>query len=177
MQFECIEKHIFSGISDYFRLFLTGALTPLIQGGPEKMQHLRSMISRKTRDRINKLCALLRTKFFFQQDDTKIINFDEGILILWPFSETMSFSKFASSISKVTTYRKFPIVWLPLVKCLLLLWKTKTAWIKRSIYYVTLQCYNPGKAPKEIPPSLNRDFWYRRSKFWKWHCFRKMALE
>ena len=33
MQFECIEKHIkkhiFSGISDYFRLFLTDVLTPL----------------------------------------------------------------------------------------------------------------------------------------------------
>ena len=29
MQFECIEKHIFSGISNYFRLFLTDALTPL----------------------------------------------------------------------------------------------------------------------------------------------------
>ena len=25
---ECIEKHIFSGISDYFRLILTDALTP-----------------------------------------------------------------------------------------------------------------------------------------------------
>ena len=29
MQFERIEKHIFSGIADYFRLFLTDALTPL----------------------------------------------------------------------------------------------------------------------------------------------------
>ena len=29
MQFECHEKHIISGISDYFRLFLTDALTPL----------------------------------------------------------------------------------------------------------------------------------------------------
>ena len=29
MQFKCIEKHIFSGISDCFRLFLTEALTPL----------------------------------------------------------------------------------------------------------------------------------------------------
>ena len=29
MQFECIEKHIYSGISDYFRLFLTDALSPL----------------------------------------------------------------------------------------------------------------------------------------------------
>ena len=30
MQFECIEKHIFSGTSDYFRLFLTDALTPIL---------------------------------------------------------------------------------------------------------------------------------------------------
>ena len=29
---------------------------------------------------------------------------------------------------------------------LLLLWKTKTTWIKRSIHYVTLQCNNPGEA-------------------------------
>ena len=29
MQFEYIEKHIFSGISDYFRRFLSDALTPL----------------------------------------------------------------------------------------------------------------------------------------------------
>ena len=32
-----------------------------------------------------KLCPLLRIKLFFQQDDTKIINFDEGVWILWPF--------------------------------------------------------------------------------------------
>ena len=30
MQFECIENHIFSGISDCFILFLTDALAPLI---------------------------------------------------------------------------------------------------------------------------------------------------
>ena len=34
---------------------------------------------------MKKLCALLRIKFFFQQDDTKIVNFDEGVLILEPF--------------------------------------------------------------------------------------------
>ena len=50
------------------------------------------------------LCALLHIKFFSQQDDTKIVNFDEGVLILWPFSEAMSFSRFALSISKVTIY-------------------------------------------------------------------------
>ena len=34
---------------------------------------------------MKKLCALLRIKFFPQLDDTKIVNFDEGVLILWPF--------------------------------------------------------------------------------------------
>ena len=36
-------------------------------------------------DRMKKLCALLRVEFFSEQDDTKIVNFDEGVLILWPF--------------------------------------------------------------------------------------------
>ena len=33
---------------------------------------------------MKKLCALLRIEFFSEQDDTKIVNFDEGSLILWP---------------------------------------------------------------------------------------------
>ena len=31
------------------------------------------------------LCALMCIKFFSQQDDTKIIHFNEGVLILRPF--------------------------------------------------------------------------------------------
>ena len=34
---------------------------------------------------MKQLCALLRIEFFSQQDNTKIVNFDEGVLILWPF--------------------------------------------------------------------------------------------
>ena len=34
---------------------------------------------------MKKLSALLHIKFFSQQDDTKIVNFDEGVLIPWPF--------------------------------------------------------------------------------------------
>ena len=34
---------------------------------------------------MKKLCALLYIKFVPQQDDTKIVNFVEGVLILWPF--------------------------------------------------------------------------------------------
>ena len=40
---------------------------------------------KKTRGKIKKLCAIMRIEFFSQQNDTKIINFDEGVLILWPF--------------------------------------------------------------------------------------------
>ena len=34
---------------------------------------------------MKKLCALLLIKYFSQQDDTKIVDFDEGVLILEPF--------------------------------------------------------------------------------------------
>ena len=128
---------------------------------------------------MKKLCALLRIKFFSQQDDTKIVNFDEGVLILWPFFWGNVIFKICPSISKSQfTYQNFSIVWLPRVNCQLLLCKAKPAWIiKRSIHYVTLQHYNPGELLKEIPPYLKRDFWYKRSKFWKLHCLRKMSLE
>ena len=46
------------------------------------------------------LCALLCIEFFPQQDDTKIVNFYEGVLILLPFL----FLGNAPSISKVTIY-------------------------------------------------------------------------
>ena len=56
---------------------------------------------------MKKLCALLRIKFFSQQDDTKIVNFDEGVLILWPFSEAMSFSRFTLLSQKSHYVPKF----------------------------------------------------------------------
>ena len=34
---------------------------------------------------MKQLCALLCIESFSEQDDTKIVNFDEGVLILWPF--------------------------------------------------------------------------------------------
>ena len=75
------------------------------------------------------------------------------------FSEAMSFLRFALLSQKSQfTYRKFSIVWLPRVKCLLLLCKADPAWIKRSIHYVILQHYNPGELLREIPPYLNVTF-------------------
>ena len=127
---------------------------------------------------MKKLCALLRIKFFPQQDDTQIVNFDEGVLILWPFFWGNVIFKFALLSQKSQfTYQRFSIVWLPWVKCLLLLCKVEPAWMKRSIHYVILQHDTLGELLKEIPPYLRCDFWYKRSEFWKWHWLRKMALK
>ena len=58
-------------------------------GWPRKNATLTINNFKKKRDRMKKLCALLCIKFYPQQDETKIINFDEGDLILWPFSQAM----------------------------------------------------------------------------------------
>ena len=58
----------------------------------------------KMRDRMKKrMCALLCITFFPQQDDTKIINSDEGVLILRPvlYKANVIF-KICPSISKIT---------------------------------------------------------------------------
>ena len=41
-------------------------------------------------------------KFFFQQNDTKINDFDEGVLILEPFSQACHFQKLLLLYQKVT---------------------------------------------------------------------------
>ena len=118
---------------------------------------------------MKKVCALLRIKLFSQQDDTKIVNFDEGVLILYGrFSEAMSFRRFALLSRKSQfTYRNFFIVWLPRVKCLLLLCKTKPALIKRSIHYVTLQHYNLHGGARNSSLYLKRDFWNKKEQILK----------
>ena len=148
-------------------------------GWPRKNATLRINNLKKTRDRMKKLCGLLRIESCSEQDDTKSFILMKAFWFCGHFSEAMSFSRFALLSQKSQfTYRKFSIVWLPRVKCQLLLCKAKPAWtIKRSIHYITLQHYNPGELLKEISPYLKRDFWYKRRKFWKLHCLRKMALE
>ena len=118
-------------------------------GWPKKNATFTINNFKKTRDRMKKLCALSRIKFFSQQDDTKNANFDEGVLILLPLSDAMSFSRFALLSQKSQfMYWRLSIVWLPRVKCMLLLCKAKPAWIKRSIHCVILQHYNPGELLK-----------------------------
>ena len=65
------------------------------------------------------------------------------------FSEAMSFSRSALLSQKSQfTYRKFSIVWLPRVKCLLLLCKAKPAWIKRSIQLRNFAALQSGGATR-----------------------------
>ena len=107
-------------------------------------------------------------------------DFDEGFLILEQFFWGNVIFKICHSCLNSHNWptKNFYCLASPGRAYLLLLWKAKPAWIKRSIHYVTLHCYNPGSYSKKfLDPYLNRDFWYKRSKFWKLHCLRKMALE
>ena len=63
------------------------------------------------------------------------------------------------------TYRICSIVWHPRVNCQLLLCKSKPAWIKRSIHYVTMQRSNPGGATHRKSSLLQTWLLVQRSKF------------
>ena len=150
-----------------------------IQGGPERMQHIWSIISRKRGTEWKSCVHYCIYNFFPSKMTPRSLNLMKAFWFCGRFSEAKSFSRFALLSQKSQfTYWIFSIVWLPRVNCQLLLCKARPAWIiKRSIHYVTVQHYNPGELLKEIPPYLKRDLWYKRSKFWKLHCLRKMGLE
>ena len=148
-------------------------------GWPRKNATLTINNFKKTRGRM-KSCVHYRIKNSFPSKMTpRTLIWMKAFSFYGRFSDAMSFSRFALLSQKSQfTYRRFSIVWLPRVKCLLFLCKAKPAWIKRSIHYVIVHAlYDPGELLKEIPPDLKRDFWYKRSKCWKWHCLGKMALE
>ena len=77
--------------------------------------------------------SIIAYTILFLQDDTKIINFDEGVSILWPFFWGNVIFKICHCLFKSHNWltEKFNCLASP-GKCLLLLCKTKTAWIKRS---------------------------------------------
>ena len=57
----------------------------IIQGGPERMHHLRSLLSKKPWTKSNYMSALMYRTFFFLQNYINVNDFDEGVLILEPF--------------------------------------------------------------------------------------------
>ena len=102
------------------------------------------------------------------------------------FSEAMSFSKFATSVSKVIIdVPKISIVWLPRVKCLIScktmdVRKTKTAWIKRSIHYVKSSAVLQSGEDRTVTQrnsSLPQSWLLiQKKQIWKWHCCQKNML-
>ena len=105
-----------------------------IRGGPKKMQHLWSIISRK-RGTEWKICVhhCLYNSFPSKMTPRSLI-LRKAFQFYGRFSEAMSFSGFALLFKKSQfMYQHFSIVWLPRVKCPLLLCKAKPTWIKRSI--------------------------------------------
>ena len=114
-----------------------------MQGGPERMQHLRSIISRQ-RGRKWKSCVHWCVYHSFPSKmSPRWRRFDSmGVFLRQCHFQNLPLLSQNSQFD----VPQISIVCLPRVKCLLLLWKTKTAWIKRSIYYVTLLRYNPGEA-------------------------------
>ena len=62
---------------------------------------------------MKKLCALLHIKFFFQQDDTKIVNFDEGVSILIePFFWGIVIFKICSFCIKSYVWGREEFLWV-----------------------------------------------------------------
>ena len=86
-------------------------------GWPRKNATLTINNFKKTRDRMKKLCALLRIKFFFQQDDTKIVNFDEGVLILEPFFWGNVIFKICSFCIKSHVWGREEFLWVAPPDC------------------------------------------------------------
>ena len=156
-------------------MIITGSL---YTGWPRKNATPTIHDFKKTRDRINKLCPLLRIQFFFQENDTKIIYFHEGVLILWLFF-------WGNVIFKICHFCLKSHNWRPKIfHCLASLGKVSALALKNEDsmnkekhslrYSAVLQS---GGGTQRNSSYLNRDSWYKRSKFWKWQCFRKMALE
>ena len=96
-----------------------------------------------------------RMKFFFQQDDTKIVNFDSTWSFFWGNVVFM----ICPSISKVTIYvPNFLHCLASPGKVSALACKAKPAWIERSIHYVIFQHYNPGSYSKKFLHTTNVTF-------------------
>ena len=125
----------------------------------------------------------MRRKFFIRQNDTKINNFDEGVLILEPFfwanvifkicffsikSYTIEVVKnfFEYSFPGIVTLQSYVmILWMLLFIHAVFVFQSKSRHFTR------------GRQTMEICGTSNCNFWDRSGKFWKWHCLRKTAIE
>ena len=133
-----------------------------IQGGPERMQHLRSLISKKPWTKSNE-CINGRT-FFFLQIDTKINDFDEGVLILEPFFWGNVIFKICSFCIKSHVWDGEEFLWVAPPDC-------NAAKLRMSAFLYSCwlrftkqkQTIYPGKPNNGTFSVHNCDFWDRRA--------------
>ena len=137
-----------------------------IQGGPERMEHFRAIISRKRGTEWKSCVHYCVWNSFSSKMTPRSLILMKVFWLYGRFSEAMSFSRFALLSQKSQfTYRKCSIVWHPRVKCLLLICKAKPAWIKIKHSLRNFAALESGELLKEILPYLRRDFWYKRCNF------------
>ena len=105
----------------------------VIQGGPERMQHLQTIISKKWGTK-TKRWKHYGVNYFPSKMTPRLLSLIKAFWFYGRFSEAITFWRFDLSQKWQI---KFAIIWLPSEKCLLLLCKAKQASIQKSIHYVT----------------------------------------
>ena len=117
--------------------------------------------------------------FFFQQNDTKINDFDEGVLILEPFFWGNVIFKICFFCIKSHNWGREEFLWVASPDCNAA--KLRIEWFSLFMLSTFLKAKAdtlPGGAKQmENFLEVNCDFWDRNGKFWKWHCLRKTAIE
>ena len=115
---------------------------------------------------MKKLCALLRIKFFFQQGDTKIVNFDEGVLILGPFFWGNVIFKMCTFCIKSYVWGREEFLWVapPDSNAAELRNECFSLFMLASLFNTKQeQTLYPGSQTMEHFQYVNCDFWDRRA--------------
>ena len=153
------------------------AFINLYTGCPRKNATLTINNFKKMREKMKKLCALLRIEFFSQQNDTKIINLMKAFWFYGRFFWGNVLFKICHFCLKSHNWRTTNFHCLaPPGKLSALALKNEDSMNKEKHSlrnFVVLQ--SRGSYSKKFLPTSNCDFWQKRSKFLK--CLRKMALE
>ena len=152
-----------------------------IQGGPERMQHLRSIkISRKLGTEWKSCVHYCVYNSFPSKMTPRSFILMKVVLILWPYFWGNVIFKICFSLfyqksrlrSEGISLSSFPgIVTLQSYKMNASLYSCCLRFSKHE------QTLYPGEPNSGNLRYVNCDFWDRSGKFWKWHCLSKTAIE
>ena len=124
----------------------------------------------------------MRRNYFSQQNDTKINDFDEAVLILEPFFWVNVIFKICFFCIKSHDRGREEFLWVASPDCNTAKFRNKCF----SLFTQAVVCLRFSKQEQTLYPGepnngkfryVNCDFWDRRGKFWKLHCLGKTAIE